>query len=74
LISDGANCLCRTKSGELVSDHSLPPVEFGPLFEPTLDSGTPDGTPVDQTPLPSGSQIRLSGRTPLLLRVPRSTK
>jgi glycogen operon protein len=43
-------------------------------FEPTLDSGTPDGTMVDQTPLPSGSQILLSGRTTLLLRVPRSTK
>jgi len=86
---DGANCLSRTKSGELVSDHSwlivlhagadpcsftLPPAEFGPRFEPVLDSGTPDGTPVDQTPLASGSQIQLPGRTTLLLRVPRNSK
>ncbi|MFI9385699.1 glycogen debranching protein GlgX [Kutzneria sp. NPDC052558] len=84
---DGANCLSRTKSGELVSDHSwlivlhaggdpcsftLPPAEFGPQFEPMLDSGTPDGTPVDQTPLASGASIQLPGRTTLLLRVPRS--
>jgi isoamylase len=86
---DGANCLSRTKSGELVSDHSwlivlhaggdpceftLPRAEFGPVFEPVLDSGTPDGTPVDQTPLPSGTQIALPGRTTVLLRVPRNSK
>jgi glycogen operon protein len=86
---DGANCLSRTKSGELVSDHSwlivlhagadpcpftLPPAEFGPSFEPVLDSGTPDGIPADLTPLASGDEIQLPGRTTLLLRVPRTTK
>jgi glycogen operon protein len=84
---DGANCLSRTKSGELVSDHSwlivlhaggdpcsftLPRAEFGPTFEPMLDSGTPDGAPADRTPLSSGTSIELPGRTTLLLRVPRA--
>ncbi|MFQ6266042.1 glycogen debranching protein GlgX [Kutzneria viridogrisea] len=83
---DGSNCLSRTKAGELVSDHSwllvlhagadpvgftLPSAEYGPVFEPVLDTGTPDGAPGDTSPLPSGAHIQVPGRTTLLLRVPR---
>ncbi|MBV9846289.1 MAG: glycogen debranching protein GlgX [Kutzneria sp.] len=83
---DGSTCLSRTRDGELVSDRSwlilmnagadpvdvlLPAAEYGHVYEPVLDTGTPDGVPADRSPRPASTRLELPGRTLLLLRVPR---
>jgi glycogen operon protein len=80
---DGSNCRSRTRSGELVEDHSwllimhagyqdqqwtLPIAGFGQRYVPTLDTSTPDGAPDDLTPNPAKSVITVPARTVLLYR------
>ncbi|HYS34828.1 MAG TPA: glycogen debranching enzyme GlgX, partial [Pseudonocardiaceae bacterium] len=83
---DGSNSQSRTRDGELVTDHTwllllhagdeptdivLPAAEYGTTFEPVLDTGTSDGTPVSPDPLRANSSVTLPARTLLLLRAPR---
>ena len=39
-------------------------------FQPELDSTSPDGVPVDATPLAGGESVLLAARSLLLLRTP----
>ena len=83
---DGSEGLSRTREGELVSDDSwmlivhaggestdfvLPSARYGDDFEPVLDTGSPDGKPVEPQPLEPGARITLPGRSLLLLRARR---
>ncbi|QQQ75344.1 glycogen debranching protein GlgX [Saccharothrix sp. 6-C] len=82
---DGSNSLSRSRDGELVSDDSwllllhagadpvevtLPGPEYGGRYQPTIDSTTPDGSPVAGESLPAGATVVLESRSLLLLRVP----
>lgn len=86
MFIDGSSCLSRTRDGELTSDNSwlllmhagdtrahitLPAAQYGPTFEPFLDTTTLDGTPADRTPLAPGAKLTLESRSLLLLRAPR---
>ena len=83
---DGSNSQSRTREGVLISDHSwllllhagdtdvdftLPGKEYGPTFEPTLDTTAADGIPTSPGALGSGEKVTLAARSLLLLRVPR---
>jgi isoamylase len=86
---DGSTCLSRTRDGELIADDSwllvlhaaaeptevtLPGADFGAEFVPVLDSGTPRGTPADESPLAPGTRLPVPGRTLLVFRTPRTTE
>ncbi|ONI85232.1 glycogen debranching enzyme GlgX [Actinosynnema sp. ALI-1.44] len=83
---DGSESLSRTRDGELVSDDSwllilhaggdamdftLPSGSYGDDFEPVLDTGSPDGKPVEPQPLEPGATITVPARSLLLLRARR---
>jgi glycogen operon protein len=83
---DGSNSQSRTREGVLVSDHSwllllnagntdvdftLPSEQYGPTFEPTLDTTTADGTPTSPGAVPAASKIVMAPNSLLLLRAPR---
>ena len=80
---DGSRCRSRTRDGALVEDASwllvchcgaqpveltLPGRRYGPGFTPMLDTGSPDGVPARQDPLPPGEVLRVPPRTLLLFR------
>jgi isoamylase len=84
---DGSNSQSRTRDGEPVADHSwllllhagvdpvrfvLPGSQYGPTFEPVLDTTTADGSPANAGTLPAGSAVTLQGRSLMLLRAPRA--
>ncbi|HEX3648675.1 MAG TPA: glycogen debranching protein GlgX [Pseudonocardiaceae bacterium] len=84
---DGSNSQSRTRDGELVADHSwllllhagqdpvefaLPGSQYGPTFDPMLDTSTADGSPAEAGRLAAGSSVKLPGRSLLLLRAPRA--
>ena len=83
---DGSESLSRTRDGELVSDDSwllvlhaggdpaeftLPAARYGDDYEPVLDTGSPDGKPVEPEPLEPGAKLTLPPRSLLLLRARR---
>ncbi|MFI7678398.1 glycogen debranching protein GlgX [Actinophytocola sp. NPDC049390] len=86
---DGSTSLSRDRDGELIADDNwlvllhageqpvemaLPGPGFGDVFVPVLDSGTPRGEPVDQSPLEAGKVVTVPPRTLLVYRTPRITR
>ncbi|GAB1509880.1 glycogen debranching protein GlgX [Actinophytocola sp. KF-1] len=85
---DGSTSASRDRDGEVVTDDNwlvvlhagaepvevvLPGADFGDVFVPVLDSGTPRGEPEDQSPLEAGKVVTVPPRTLLVYRTPRTT-
>ncbi|OLF18623.1 glycogen debranching protein GlgX [Actinophytocola xanthii] len=84
---DGSTSLSRDREGELVADDTwllllhagdsdttvtLPPVEYGEVYLPVLDSGTRRGLPLSDSALSPGKTITVPARTLLVFRTPRA--
>jgi glycogen operon protein len=80
---DGADSRSRTRTGEMVRDHSwllalhsgheptvltLPGPDYGKSFEPVLDTGSASGAPIRSAPHAPGAHVEIPARSLLLLR------